>query len=71
MGIAGGALIPLLYGISADMVHPQQAYWIIVLCYLFIWFLLLQAKNKNPVTTVIGPCNRVILALGEERNTCW
>ena len=38
MGIAGGALIPLLYGRLADLINPQQAYWILVPCYLFVWY---------------------------------
>ena len=40
MAIAGGALLPLLYGRLADMpsVGHQQAYWIMVPCYLFILF---------------------------------
>ncbi|ALJ00244.1 MFS transporter [Rufibacter tibetensis] len=38
MGIAGGALLPLLYGYLADLVNPQQAYWMMVPCYLFIWY---------------------------------
>ncbi len=38
MGIAGGAVIPLIYGYFADLVNPQQAYWIMVPCYLFIWY---------------------------------
>ena len=36
MAIAGGALIPLLYGRLADIFNPQEAYWILVPCYLFI-----------------------------------
>lgn len=38
MGIAGGAVIPLLYGKLADLFSPQQAYWIMIPCYLFIWY---------------------------------
>jgi glucose/galactose transporter len=38
MGIAGGAVIPLLYGALADAFNAQQAYWIMVPCYVFIWF---------------------------------
>lgn len=41
MAIAGGALLPLVYGKLADNVSigPQQAYWIMVPCYLFIaWY---------------------------------
>ncbi|WP_299758649.1 sugar MFS transporter [uncultured Pontibacter sp.] len=38
MGIAGGAIVPLAYGALADSWNPQDAYWIMVPCYLFIWF---------------------------------
>lgn len=40
MGIAGGALLPLLWG-RLSMIHSighQQAYWIMVPCYLFILY---------------------------------
>ena len=38
MAIAGGALLPLLYGRLADIFSPQQAYWIMVPSYLFIGY---------------------------------
>ena len=38
MGLAGGALIPLLYGKLADKYSPQQAYWILLPCYAFIFY---------------------------------
>jgi MFS transporter, FHS family, L-fucose permease len=38
MGIAGGALIPLLYGKLADQFSPQQGYWILIPSYLFIYY---------------------------------
>ncbi len=38
MGIAGGALLPLLYGQLADLFNPQDAYWILVPCYVFILY---------------------------------
>ncbi|MCR8557191.1 sugar MFS transporter [Mucilaginibacter sp. BJC16-A38] len=38
MAIAGGALIPLLYGRLVDVVNAQQAYWILVPCYVFIGY---------------------------------
>ena len=38
MAIAGGALIPLAYGRLADILNPQQAYWILVPIYLFILY---------------------------------
>lgn len=40
MGIAGGALIPLLYGYLAgiESIGSREAYWILVPCYLIILF---------------------------------
>ena len=39
MGIAGGAILPVVYGALADAPHnPQRAYWIMLPCYLFILF---------------------------------
>ncbi len=38
MGIAGGAIIPLLYGRIADVSSLQSAYWIMVPCYFYIWY---------------------------------
>ncbi|MFD2248354.1 sugar MFS transporter [Pontibacter ruber] len=38
MGIAGGAILPLIYGSLADAIDAQQAYWIMVPCYLFILY---------------------------------
>lgn len=36
--IGGGALIPLIFGFLKDSVGNQQAYWICLPCYLFIFF---------------------------------
>ena len=46
MAIAGGAILPLLYGALVDLLSvsfdkataSSQAYWIMLPCYLFIWF---------------------------------
>ena len=38
MGIAGGAIVPLLYGALAENWNPQDAYWIMIPCYLFILY---------------------------------
>lgn len=38
MGIAGGAVIPLLYGQLAEHVGSHMAYWIALPCYLFILY---------------------------------
>lgn len=38
MGIAGGAIVPLLYGALADNWDARSAYWILIPCYLFILY---------------------------------
>ncbi len=38
MAIAGGAVLPPVYGYLADVVNPQQAYWIVIPCYLYILY---------------------------------
>ena len=38
MGIAGGAVIPLIYGFLADHWNPQQAYWVLIPCYILILY---------------------------------
>ncbi len=38
MAIAGGAILPLIYGYLADLFDPKQAYWIVIPCYIYILF---------------------------------
>jgi FHS family L-fucose permease-like MFS transporter len=38
MAIAGGAILPLVYGWLSELTSSQQAYWLMVPCYLFILF---------------------------------
>jgi MFS transporter, FHS family, L-fucose permease len=38
MGIAGGALLPLLYGKLVGIAGNQQAYWILIPIYFFIFY---------------------------------
>jgi FHS family L-fucose permease-like MFS transporter len=38
MAIAGGALIPLFYGSLVDKFGNQHAYWVLVPCYLMIFY---------------------------------
>jgi glucose/galactose transporter len=45
MGIAGGAVIPLIYGALADSWNSQDAYWIMVPCYLFILYYSTKGHN--------------------------
>ncbi len=49
MAISGGALLPLLYGRLSDLaaIGPQQAYWLLVPCYLFILWYGLQGWRKT------------------------
>ena len=36
MGLAGNALMPMIYGHYADVYDPRTAYWVLVPCYLFL-----------------------------------
>jgi len=45
MAIAGGALIPLLYGRLADLWNPQSAYCIMIPCYLFLLYYALSGHK--------------------------
>ena len=47
MGIAGGALLPLLYGKLADVMDPQKAYLILIPCYLFILYYATLGHKKR------------------------
>jgi glucose/galactose transporter len=38
MAISGGAIIPLIWGSLSDRIGSQEAYWIVVPCYLVILF---------------------------------
>ncbi|MDB5248814.1 MAG: N-acetyl glucosamine transporter [Segetibacter sp.] len=38
MGIAGGAILPLIYGRLADVLNPTHAYVILIPCYLYILY---------------------------------
>lgn len=38
MAISGGAILPLVWGYLSDVFSTQQAYWVVVPCYLFIFF---------------------------------
>jgi len=38
MAIGGGALLPLLYGQLAGKFNPQHAYWMVIPCYLTIFY---------------------------------
>jgi MFS transporter, FHS family, L-fucose permease len=52
MGLAGGALIPLLYGKLADIYTPQKAYWILIPCYAFIFYYALSGHKIRTISSV-------------------
>jgi glucose/galactose transporter len=52
MAIAGGALLPLVYGKLADQpsIGHQSAYWVLIPCYLFIlWYSLVGKRVRTNV----------------------
>lgn len=38
MGLAGNAILPLIYGYFVDLSSARQAYWVLFPCYLFLIF---------------------------------
>jgi FHS family L-fucose permease-like MFS transporter len=50
MGIAGGAVIPPVYGVLVDRFNAQQAYWIMVPAYLFIWYYAVKGHKIKTIT---------------------
>lgn len=38
MGLCGNAIVPLFYGYVADASNAQQAYWVLLPCYLYLVF---------------------------------
>lgn len=51
MAIAGGAVLPLIYGFLADVheVGPQKAYFILIPCYLYILYYSLKGYQQKDV----------------------
>jgi len=47
MGIAGGALLPLVYGGFAEPLGAQTAYWVLIPCYLFILFYAIKGHKMR------------------------
>jgi fucose permease len=38
MGLAGNAILPLIYGYFVDMWDARNAYWVLMPCYLYLIF---------------------------------
>jgi MFS transporter, FHS family, L-fucose permease len=47
MAIVGGAVIPLLQGVIADHIGVHHAFFIPVICYLYILFFALSGSKPN------------------------
>lgn len=47
MAISGGAIMPLVWGSLSDTFGSQQAYWIMIPCYLFILFYSIKGYKLN------------------------
>jgi MFS transporter, FHS family, L-fucose permease len=47
MGIAGGAILPPLYGVISSSYSPQGSYFILLPCYLFILYYSLVGHKKR------------------------
>lgn len=47
MGIAGGAILPMVYGGFSEWLDGQSAYWIMLPCYLFIGYYALWGHKKS------------------------
>jgi FHS family L-fucose permease-like MFS transporter len=54
MGIAGGGVFPVLYGFLSDKFNNQQAYWILLPCYLFIFYYATMGYKKGLSNTQIN-----------------
>jgi FHS family L-fucose permease-like MFS transporter len=50
MGVAGGGVISILYGFLSDKFSPQQAYWILIPCYLFIAYYAVKGYKAGTYT---------------------
>jgi glucose/galactose transporter len=53
MGLCGNAIMPILYGFLADKWNVQDAYWILIPCYIYLVFFAIKGhkienwKNKS------------------------
>ena len=53
VAIGGGAVLPLLYGFLADKFSTHQAYWLVVPCYIIIWFYAKQGHKWGSAQKII------------------
>jgi fucose permease len=46
MGISGGAVLPLLFAKASPAENPQQGFWVVGVCYLFILYYAVAGHKK-------------------------
>jgi MFS transporter, FHS family, L-fucose permease len=49
MAIVGGAIVPLIQGVIADHIGIHHAFFIPVICYLYILYYALSRSKANSV----------------------
>jgi MFS transporter, FHS family, L-fucose permease len=47
MGVSGGAVLPLLFAQASPAEHPQQGFWVVGVCYLFILYYAVAGHQKK------------------------
>jgi FHS family L-fucose permease-like MFS transporter len=47
MGVAGGGVIPVLFGYLSDKFSPQEAYWILIPSYLYLLYFAISGYKKG------------------------
>jgi len=47
MGVAGGGVIPVLYGFLSDKFSSREAYWILIPCYLYLFYFATSGYKKG------------------------
>ncbi|MBC3916725.1 sugar MFS transporter [Undibacterium sp. CY18W] len=58
MGIAGGALLPMLYGKFSDAGNSQTAYWVMLPCYLMIFMYAIKGHKLRSWGSATGKLER-------------
>lgn len=53
MSLAGGAILPLLYGKLSEVFNSQQAYWIMVPCYLYILYFSMKGYRVGKSNVIV------------------
>jgi fucose permease len=60
MGLAGNAILPLVYGYFSDMIGTRYAYWVLFPCYLFLVYYAFYGHKvrKWRMSSVFSPANK-------------